>query len=112
MASRIAVSCEHTYVKIVLMLHLHLVSMLTSQTKGPVKLTSDHLISSTPSFLTHLRSAASINLSWKLQSRKNAAVGLFCITLITSCTSAIFAARPCGCASSTVRLHDITDRKK
>lgn len=46
--------------------------------------TSLHLISSTPSRLAQLTSEASISRSWKLRSRRYAAVGLFCIKLTTS----------------------------
>ena len=46
--------------------------------------TSPHFISSTPSRLAQLISEASISRSWKLRSRRNAAVGLFCINCTTS----------------------------
>ena len=66
--------------------------------------TSAHGISSTPVRRAHLSSAASRIRSCRASERRNAAVGEFCRSRITSFTSSVRAARRSGCTSSTVRL--------
>ena len=78
--------------------------------KSIKKRTSVNLTSSTPSRLIHLIKEASITRSWKLRSRRYAAVGLFCKICTTSLTCGAFTVPLVGITSSTARLK--YERKK
>ena len=79
--------------------------------KGRKIRTSLHLISSTPSRLAQLTSEASISRSWKLRSRRNAAVGLFCIDCTTSLIWGALTVARAACTSSTARLKDSKNKR-